>query len=106
MSMPVVTPAEDTRVPESIVLILRGKKHEIDYRAWQPIGIDDLIAYLVAALRLPVSDYRIYEIGGADQVSYADIMRAYARQRAKVAAGAPRSIASDRTSPPALLPAR
>jgi uncharacterized protein YbjT (DUF2867 family) len=47
----------------------------------QPIGIDDLIAYLVAALRLPVSDYRIYEIGGADQVSYADIMRAYARQR-------------------------
>jgi Protein of unknown function (DUF2867) len=50
-------------------------------RPAQPIGIDDLIAYLVAALRLPVSDYRIYEIGGADQVSYADIMRAYARQR-------------------------
>lgn len=47
----------------------------------QPIGIDDLIAYLVEALRLPVSDYRIYEIGGADQVSYADIMRAFARQR-------------------------
>lgn len=47
----------------------------------QPIAIDDLIAYLVAALRLPVSDYRIYEIGGADQVSYADIMRAYARHR-------------------------
>lgn len=47
----------------------------------QPIAIDDLIAYLVAALDLPVSDYRIYEIGGPDQVSYADIMRAYARQR-------------------------
>src|SRR5688572_24103670 len=47
----------------------------------QPIAIDDLVAYLVAALRLSVSDYRIYEIGGADQVSYADIMRAYARQR-------------------------
>jgi uncharacterized protein YbjT (DUF2867 family) len=47
----------------------------------QPIAIDDLIGYLVEALRLPLSDYRIYEIGGADQVSYADIMRAYARQR-------------------------
>ena len=47
----------------------------------QPIAIDDLIAYLIAALRLPVSAYRIYEIGGADQVSYADIMRTYARRR-------------------------
>ena len=47
----------------------------------QPIAIDDLIGYLVEALRLPVSDYRIYEIGGADRVSYAYIMRAYARQR-------------------------
>ena len=47
----------------------------------QPIAIDDLLAYLTAALSLPVSAYRIYEIGGADQVSYAEIMRAYARQR-------------------------
>lgn len=47
----------------------------------QPIAIDDLIAYLMAALHLPVSAYRIYEIGGADQVSYADIMRTYARRR-------------------------
>ena len=47
----------------------------------QPIAIDDLIAYLMAALRLPVSAYRIYEIGGADQVSYADIMRTYAERR-------------------------
>lgn len=47
----------------------------------QPIAIDDLIAYLMAALRLPVSSYRIYEIGGMDQVSYADIMRTYARHR-------------------------
>ena len=47
----------------------------------QPMAIDDLIGYLLAALRLPISDYRIYEIGGADQVSYADVMRAYARQR-------------------------
>jgi uncharacterized protein YbjT (DUF2867 family) len=47
----------------------------------QPIAIEDLIAYLTAALHLPVSDYRVYEIGGADRVSYADIMRTYARQR-------------------------
>lgn len=47
----------------------------------QPIAIDDMLGYLLAALRLPVSEYRVYEIGGAEQVSYADIMRAYARQR-------------------------
>ncbi len=47
----------------------------------QPIAIDDVLDYLVAALDLPLSRYRIYEIGGADVVSYADIMQAYARQR-------------------------
>lgn len=47
----------------------------------QPISIQDLLQYLLAALRLPVSQYRVYEIGGADQVSYADVMREYARQR-------------------------
>jgi uncharacterized protein YbjT (DUF2867 family) len=47
----------------------------------QPIAIEDLIAYLVAALDLPVEQSRIFEIGGADQVSYGDIMREYARQR-------------------------
>ena len=47
----------------------------------QPIAIDDVLAYLMAALQLPVSEYRVYEIGGADQVSYADVMRVYAKQR-------------------------
>lgn len=47
----------------------------------QPIAIEDVLEYLIASLELPVSRYRIYEIGGADVVSYADIMRAYARQR-------------------------
>jgi uncharacterized protein YbjT (DUF2867 family) len=47
----------------------------------QPIAIDDMLEYLLAALQLPVSEYRVYEIGGADQVTYADIMRAYARHR-------------------------
>lgn len=49
--------------------------------AAQPIAIDDLLAYLTKALFLPVNVNRIFEIGGADQVSYAGIMRAYARQR-------------------------
>lgn len=47
----------------------------------QPIAIDDLIAYLVAALDVPLSESRVYEIGGADRVSYGDLMREYARQR-------------------------
>lgn len=47
----------------------------------QPIAIDDLLDYLLEALRIPTTQYRIYEVGGADQVSYADMMRAYGRQR-------------------------
>lgn len=47
----------------------------------QPIGIEDLLSYLLAAITLPAQGSRIYEIGGADQVSYGDIMSEYARQR-------------------------
>ena len=47
----------------------------------QPIGIDDLVAYLVAALHLPDGGSRTFEIGDADQASYGDLMREYARQR-------------------------
>lgn len=47
----------------------------------QPIGIADLLAYLIAALDLPLEGSRIYEIGGADQVSFGSLMREYARQR-------------------------
>jgi uncharacterized protein YbjT (DUF2867 family) len=46
----------------------------------QPIAIDDLLAYLAAAMDLPAGKSVIFEIGGADQVSYAEIMRVYARQ--------------------------
>ena len=41
----------------------------------QPIGIDDLVAYLVQALHLPDGGSRTFEIGGADQASYGDLMR-------------------------------
>ena len=47
----------------------------------QPIGIEDLVRYLVETLDLPKQGCRVIEIGGADQVSYEDIMREYARQR-------------------------
>jgi uncharacterized protein YbjT (DUF2867 family) len=47
----------------------------------QPIAIDDLLAYLLAALPLPMEESCIFEIGGAEQVSYGDLMREYARQR-------------------------
>jgi uncharacterized protein YbjT (DUF2867 family) len=47
----------------------------------QPIGIDDLLLYLAAALRLPHVGSRTFEIGGADRASYGDLMREYAQQR-------------------------
>jgi len=47
----------------------------------QPIGIEDLVDYLVAAAELPGEGSRVYEIGGPDVVTYADIMREYAEQR-------------------------
>jgi uncharacterized protein YbjT (DUF2867 family) len=47
----------------------------------QPIGIDDVLAYLAAALHLPDAESRTFDIGGADRASYGDVMREYARQR-------------------------
>ncbi len=47
----------------------------------QPIAIDDLLAYLLEAATIEISGSRVFEIGGADRVSYGDIMREYAHQR-------------------------
>ncbi len=47
----------------------------------QPIAIQDLLAYLLAALELPLAESRVFEIGGTEQVSYGGLMREYARQR-------------------------
>jgi hypothetical protein len=47
----------------------------------QPIAIEDVIEYLVAAIQLPGNGNRKYEIGGADITSYIGVMREYARQR-------------------------
>ena len=47
----------------------------------QPIAIQDLLEYLLAALDLPCTESRVFEIGGADLVSYGGLMSEYARQR-------------------------
>ena len=48
----------------------------------QPIAIDDLLAYLEAALdAASATRAAIFEIGGAERVSYGELMREYARQR-------------------------
>jgi len=47
----------------------------------QPIAVEDVIAYLVAALDRPIEGSEVFEIGGAQKVSYGGIMREYARQR-------------------------
>jgi uncharacterized protein YbjT (DUF2867 family) len=47
----------------------------------QPIAVDDVLAYLLAAKDLPLGDSRIFEIGGTDVSTYGDLIREYARQR-------------------------
>jgi uncharacterized protein YbjT (DUF2867 family) len=47
----------------------------------QPIAIRDVLRYLVSALRTPESAGQVIEIGGADVVSYGDMMKGYARTR-------------------------
>jgi len=47
----------------------------------QPIAIEDVIAYLLAALDRDPSGGELYEIGGADQVTYLELMQEYAAQR-------------------------
>jgi uncharacterized protein YbjT (DUF2867 family) len=46
----------------------------------QPIGIRDVLAYLVAALSVP-GESRIYEIGGRDVLTYREMMLRYAAIR-------------------------
>ncbi len=47
----------------------------------QPLAVEDLIDYLVEALDVAAEGSAVFEIGGADQVSYMDIMKEYAHQR-------------------------
>jgi uncharacterized protein YbjT (DUF2867 family) len=46
----------------------------------QPIHVDDVVAYLVAALDVDLPASTIYEIGGPDRLSYLDLMNLYATE--------------------------
>jgi uncharacterized protein YbjT (DUF2867 family) len=47
----------------------------------QPIAIEDMLEYLLAAGGVEVEGSKIFEVGGPDVVSYMDIMKDYAGQR-------------------------
>ena len=50
----------------------------------QPVAVADVVRYLVAAVELPEDaeqPHRVYEIGGADIVTYGDLLRLYADRR-------------------------
>jgi uncharacterized protein YbjT (DUF2867 family) len=47
----------------------------------QPIAVEDVIQYLLEAADVPVEGSAVFEVGGADKVSYEGIMRECARQR-------------------------
>jgi uncharacterized protein YbjT (DUF2867 family) len=47
----------------------------------QPVAVEDVLGYLLAAKDLPAGEGRIFEIGGTDVVTYGDLIREYARQR-------------------------
>jgi uncharacterized protein YbjT (DUF2867 family) len=51
------------------------------YVRHQPIAVDDLIDYLAAAPRVPASAGRVVEIGGADVLTYRDLILVYAKVR-------------------------
>lgn len=58
--------------------------------AWncvQPIGIDDVLFHLVACLALPPTVNRTFDVGGADVLTYRELMTGYA-----AAAGLPRPL--------------
>lgn len=51
------------------------------YTRVQPIAIQDVLNYLVAALRVAESTGRVIEIGGSDVLTYGEMMLGYARAR-------------------------
>lgn len=49
----------------------------------QPIGLNDAISYLIAALDIQTKENLIVEIGGPDQLSYGELMKRYAHWKNK-----------------------
>ena len=46
---------------------------------FQPIWIEDLCGCVVKALANPATDYRIYEVGGATQLTFNDLLQGFAQ---------------------------
>lgn len=51
----------------------------LDHAA-QPIALDDVVEYLVAALDVPLEQEAVYEVGGGDRVRYRDLVNEVAEQ--------------------------
>jgi uncharacterized protein YbjT (DUF2867 family) len=47
----------------------------------QPVAVDDVLAYLLAAMNLPSGPSRTFEIGCPDVTTYGGMIREYARQK-------------------------
>lgn len=43
----------------------------------QPIAVDDVVAYLADALEIELPESRIFEIGGADRITYGELLELY-----------------------------
>lgn len=49
-------------------------------RLAQPIAVDDVVEYLIAALDVPLENEAVYEIGGAERMRYRDLVNEVARR--------------------------
>jgi uncharacterized protein YbjT (DUF2867 family) len=47
----------------------------------QPIAVEDVLDYLLEAIEHPMTESDVFEIGAPDVITYAELMREYARQR-------------------------
>ena len=45
----------------------------------QPIGVEDVVTYLIESIYLPDTQDRSFDIGGPDVLSYVDMMRSYGK---------------------------
>lgn len=54
----------------------------VDHRV-QPIGLDDVLHYLVGAADLPAEVSRTFDVGGPDVLTYAELMAAAAQARGR-----------------------
>lgn len=43
----------------------------------QPIAVADVVAYLADALEIPLEESAVYEIGGADKITYRELLELY-----------------------------